>query len=141
MPKLHRSVSSGSQRILGSARRSRMKSGRNRGLAGGQHPRQVKNPSNHQKSSNSSTSRGSSRRSSSIAGQSAATGGSRRPKTSDAGADNSDNGDQSKNPRLVKFLLKRSLCCNKYLFVKKVPRLRMLQVDVEKTCFFFLFLQ
>ena len=117
-----------------------MKSGRNRGLAGGQHPRQVKNPSNHQKSSNSSTSRGSSRRSSSIAGQSAAAGGSRRPKTSDPGADNSDNGDHSKNPRLLKFLSEVFVATSIYLS-KKVPRLRMLQVDVEKTCVFFLFLQ
>ena len=97
-----------------------MKSGRNRGLAGGQHPRQVKNPSNHQKSSNSSTSRGSSRRSSSIAGQSAAAGGSRRPKTSDAGADNSDNGDHSKNPRLLKFLSEVFVATSIYLS-KKFP--------------------
>lgn len=98
-----------------------MKSGRNRGLAGGQHPRQVKNPSNHQKSSNSSTSRGSSRRSSSIAGQSAATGGSRRPKTSDAGAENSDNGDHSKNPRLLKFLSEVFVATSIYLS-KKFPK-------------------
>ena len=120
VPKLQRSISSGSHRILGSARRSRMKSGRNRGLAGGQHPRQVKNPSNHQKFSNSSTSRGSSRRSSSTAGQSAAAGGSRKPKTSDAGADNSDNGDHSKNPRLLKFLSEVFVATSIYLS-KKFP--------------------
>ena len=123
VPKLQRSASGGSHRILGSARRSRMKSGRNRGLAGGQHPRLVKNPANQHKSSNSSTSRGSSRRSSSIATVSGhqAGSGSRRVKTADsAGADNSDNGGHlhhhgDSNPRLLKFLSEVFVATSIYL--------------------------